>query len=108
MLIRKMRLKHYGIDKEREPWIREQAKQEKNRKLLQFAAEQSNGDIADALVESLMYEQGYDSLSMKRYIPINRIDFYGYKRMTMYIFWLLLIGRELEQGTCQNMTLSRM
>ena len=98
MLTRVMKLKHYGIDKEREYWIREQAKQEKNRKLLQFAAEQSKNDMAELLVESLVYELGYDSLSLKYYVPINSRDFYAYKRQTMYIFWLLLTGRELEQG----------
>ncbi len=98
MLTRVMKLKHYGIDKEREYWIREQAKQEKNRKLLQFAAEQSKNDMAEILVESLVYELGYDSLSLKYYVPINSRDFYAYKRQTMYIFWLLLTGRELEQG----------
>lgn len=108
MLTRVMKLKHYGIDGERSRWIREQAKLEKNRKLLQFAAEQSKDDIADLLVESLVRGWGYDSLSLKHYVPINPRDFYAYKRQTMYIFWLLLIGRELEQGTCQNMTLSSM
>lgn len=99
MLTREMKLKHYGIDREREKWIREQIKLEENEKLLEFAAEQSREEIADILFESLIDEKGYDGMTLKGYyIPVNRRDFYAYKRLTMYIFWLLLKGRELEQG----------
>ena len=97
MLTRETKLRHYGIDEERGRWIREQAKLEKNKKLLQFAAEQSKADMADILVESLVHELGYDNLSLKCYVPINLRDFFAYKRQTMYIFWLLLTGQNWDR-----------
>lgn len=97
MLVRKTRLKHYGIDKELAKWLRNQATLSENEKLLRFAAEQSNKGIADNLVESFMYRKSYERMTQEKGVYINRNDFYAYRRLTMYIFWLLLTGRELDK-----------
>lgn len=97
MLVRKTRLKHYGIDKELAKWLRNQATLSENEKLLRFAAEQSNKGIADNLVESFMHRKSYERMTQEKGVYINRNDFYAYRRLTMYIFWLLLTGRELDK-----------
>lgn len=97
MLVRKTRLKHYGINKELAKWLRNQATLSENEKLLRFAAEQSNKGIADNLVESFMCRKSYERMTQEKGVYINRNDFYAYRRLTMYIFWLLLTGRELDK-----------
>ena len=37
-------------------------------------------DLMDALMYSIVTGAGYDTLSRSVYIPISRIDFYGYQR----------------------------
>ena len=97
MLVRKTRLKHYGIDKELAKWLRNQATLSENEKLLRFAAEQSNIGIADRLVESFTCRVSYERLAREKGVYISRNDFYAYRGLTTYIFWLLLTGRELDQ-----------
>ena len=98
MLVRNTRLRHYGIDEELAKQLRVQATLSENEKLLRFAAEQSNEGIADYLVESFVCRKSYERLALEKDVPISRNDFYAYRRLTMYIFWLLLTGRELERG----------
>ena len=63
MRTREMKLKHYGITFEENKWALEQAKLKENEKLVRLAAEQSNPDIADGIIRSLMTGKSYDKIN---------------------------------------------
>ena len=98
MRTREMKLKHYGITFEENKWALEQAKLKENEKLVRLAAEQSNPDIADGIIRSLVTGESYDKMNKVKDMHINRDDFYAYRRQATYIFWILLKGRELDKG----------
>lgn len=97
MRTREMKLKHYGITVEQNMWALEQAKLKENEKLVRLAAEQSNPDIADGIIRSLMTGKSYDKINKDNDMNIKRDDFYAYRRQATYIFWILLNGRELDR-----------
>ena len=97
MRTREMKLKHYGITFEENKWALEQAKLKENEKLVRLAAEQSNSNIADGIIRSLVTGESYDKMNKVKDMYINRDDFYAYRRQATYIFWILLNGRELDR-----------
>ena len=97
MRTREMKLKHYGITFEENKWALEQAKLKENEKLVRLAAEQSNPDIADGIMRSLVTGKSYDKMNKDNDMNIKRDDFYAYRRQATYIFWILLNGRELDR-----------
>ena len=97
MRTREMKLKHYGITFEENKWALEQAKLKENEKLVRLAAEQSNPNIADGIIRSLVTGESYDKMNKVKDMYINRDDFYAYRRQATYIFWILLNGRELDR-----------
>lgn len=54
--------------------------------LLIECAVESNSSIAGYLVESIIYSLSYEKISGKHYIPINKNDFYAYRRKCISIF----------------------
>ena len=97
MRTREMKLKHYGITFEENKWALEQARLKENEKLVRLAAEQSNPNIADGIIRSLVTGESYDKMNKVKDMYINRDDFYAYRRQATYIFWILLNGRELDR-----------
>ena len=97
MRTREMKLKHYGITFEENKWALEQARLKENEKLVRLAAEQSNPDIADGIIRSLMIGESFDKMNKDNDMNIKRDDFYAYRRQATYIFWILLNGRELDR-----------
>lgn len=39
--------------------------------------------LAELMVYSILHQKGYDGMTLERYVPINRRDFYAYKRKTV-------------------------
>lgn len=60
--------------------------------LVHYAAYNVNPDIAEELTYSIIKALSYDRLSVLRYIPIPRVDFYAYRRKTLAEFKKLLIN----------------
>ena len=98
MSTRSLKLLDYGITKEEADRLIELAGDPDNAALVRLSAEESNPGVADALFTSLTTGEGYRKM-MKQggYIPIKEDDFYAYRRRALYIFKLLLKGREAER-----------
>lgn len=58
--------------------------------LLLAAAILTNKDIAKYLFESIRKGVSYEKLSCKHYIPLNKNDFYAYRRRCMAAFKAML------------------
>lgn len=43
--------------------------------------------IADKVVENILHRRSYDEMDKKQYVPINRKDFYAYRRKTVAILY---------------------
>lgn len=39
--------------------------------------------LAELIAYGILHQQGYDSMTLERYVPINRRDFFAYKRKTI-------------------------
>lgn len=98
MSTRSLKLLDYGIDTAERDRLMYLAKCQENTALMRLSAEESNPGVADALFTSLTTGDGYRKM-MKQggYIPIKEDDFYAYRRRALYIFKLLLKGREAEK-----------
>lgn len=98
MRTRSLKLLDYGITKEEADRLIELAGDPDNAALVKLAVEESNPSLSDALFTSLTTGCGYRGMMKKgRYIPIKEDDFYAYRRRALYIFKLLLKGREAER-----------
>lgn len=93
MILRKLKLKDYGITAEQNKWAVEQARLKENEKLVRLAAKQSHPGIADDIAKALIEGVSYDKLNKKDGVNIKRDDFYAYRRKAIYIFWTLLTGK---------------
>lgn len=93
MRIREKKYKDYGIDTTEKEKILDFCKNANayERKLIFQAAVCSNPDIAEYLCESLTKGISYDMIFKKKYVPIGRDDFYGYRRKTISIIRNFLI-----------------
>lgn len=97
MRTRSLRLLDYGITKEEADRLIELAGYPDNAALVRLATEESNPGLSDALFISLTTGYGYRRMMKQgRYIPGKEDDFYAYRRRALYIFKLLLKGRETE------------
>lgn len=54
--------------------------------LLNAAAEEANPSIVEYLVKSIEESLSYEKMSAGNYIPINKNDFYAYRRKCISIF----------------------
>ena len=97
MLTRELNLFHYGISTEEKNKLMELAKLEENAPLVRLSAGESNPGLSDVLFQSLTTGATYYQLEKKTYIFATKNDFYGYRRRALYIFKLLLKGREVEK-----------
>ena len=90
---REMSYREYGFEPEEERKLKEYCRSvdfNDNDMLLQ-AAVSSNPVIAADLYYSLVRGLSFDRLNDIRYIPIPKVDFYGYQRNCLAIFRNLLI-----------------
>ena len=92
MRTRKMKLLNYGINEEEKSRLMELARLEKNAALIRVSAEESHQGLAEVLFISLTTGKGHREI----YIPAEEDDFYAYRRRALYIFKLLLKGRDAE------------
>ena len=97
MLTRELNLFHYGISTEEKNKLMELAKLKENAPLLRVSVEESNQGLSDVLFQSLTTGKGYYRLDKENYIYAKKDDFYAYRRRALYIFKLLLKGREAEK-----------
>ena len=97
MRTRDMKLLHYGISEAEKDRLMELAKQEENAALVKVSAEESNQGLSDVMFISLTTGKGYRQVDREAYIPAQEDDFYAYRRRALYIFKLLLKGREAER-----------
>ena len=96
MRTRKMKLLNYGINEEEKSRLLELARLEKNAALIRVSAEESHQGLAEGLFISLTTGKGYRQIHREIYIPAEEDDFYAYRRRALYIFKLLLKGRDAE------------
>lgn len=97
MLTRQLNLLHYGISTEEKNKLMELAKLKENAPLVRVSVEESNQGLSDVLFQSLTTGKGYYRLDKEDYIYAKKDDFYAYRRRALYIFKLLLKGREAEK-----------
>ncbi len=97
MRTRELKLLHYGISAAEKEKLMELAKQEENAAFVKVSAEESNQGLSDVLFISLTTGKGYRRVDKELYIPAKEDDFYAYRRRALYIFKLLLKGREAER-----------
>lgn len=97
MLTRQLNLLHYGISTDEKNKLMKLAKLEENAPLVRLSAEESNQGLSDVLFQSLTTGKGYYQLDKQSYIFAKKDDFYAYRRRALYIFKLLLKGREAER-----------
>lgn len=97
MLTRQLNLLHYGISTEEKDKLMELAKLKENAPLVRVSVEESNQGLSDVLFQSLTTGKGYYRLDKEDYIYAKKDDFYAYRRRALYIFKLLLKGREAEK-----------
>lgn len=85
MGVRDKGYKYYGITddeaKKLEAWCR--VRNIDDDKLLLECAYEIKPELALDIFYSLTTNISYDKLCSKKYIPINRFDFYGYRRATL-------------------------
>lgn len=102
MRVREKKYRQYGITMEEaktaERYCRN-ARGENARKLRQ-AAKKANPEIADDLFTALRDGRSYDLQTARRYIPLSRPDFYGYRRCCLAIFYKSLFPEKFvdEKG----------
>ena len=87
-----LRNSDFGIDKEmyKEICHKIQSGELKEPDLLHRAAVESNPAIANYLVNSIEKGMSYERLSGLNYIPINKNDFYAYRRKCIAIYYQMI------------------
>lgn len=98
---REMGYQEYGFDLGEEKQLKEYCKKSdfSDHDTLLQAAISSNPAIAADLYYSLITGLSYDKISIIRYIPISKVDFYGYQRSCLATFRKL--RSENEGGMCK-------
>lgn len=78
----------YGLTREEYKWLCLECQKPTFDKqdLLFECAKESNREIAEIICESILYGMSYDRLSCMYYIPINKNDFYAYRRKCIALF----------------------
>lgn len=90
---REMGYQEYGFYPEEEKRLKEYCQKSdfSDHDTLLQAALSANPSIAADLYYSLVTGLSFDKLSNYRYIPIPKVDFYGYQRNCLWIFKDLMI-----------------
>lgn len=89
---REMGYQEYGFNPGEEKLLKEYCRKSdfSDHNLLLQSAISSNPAIAADLYYSLVTGLSFDKISNFRYIPIPKVDFYGYQRHCLWIFKDLL------------------
>lgn len=90
---REMGYQEYGFDEREEKCLKEYCRKSDftDHGILLQAAISSNPAIVADLYYSLVKGLSFDRISNIRYIPIPKVDFYGYQRNCLAIFRNLLV-----------------
>ena len=86
MLTRHKHLRDYGIpadDVEKLNRMLKDFPEEYTDVLYSAALSACPAGLSDLIVYSILHQQGYDNMTLERYVPINRRDFFAYKRKTI-------------------------
>ena len=78
----------YGFQRNEEKYIKYLARQPsyEQRLLLFDSAYSANQAIAEDIIFSIVSGTSYDEIMKILYIPVTRVDFYGYSRKTLAIY----------------------
>ncbi len=92
MLTRNKKLKDYGIPSEDIEKLNNMLRDfPEEYEYLLFSAALSvcpkDTVIADMVVENILHHRSYDKIYKKQYVPINRKDFYAYRRKTVAVLY---------------------
>lgn len=83
MRVRETYFKDYGLDRDKikqiKKWCLDASPDEKQSIILD-ACKKSNPALMDALYFSITQNIGFDTLCRSKYVPLPKIDFYGYQR----------------------------
>lgn len=90
MRTRNKKLSDYGVSKERAKQLLKYCRECDETFLIRRAAEQENSSISDSLFQSVTKGLSYERLMGKEYIPIEKKDFYGYRRKMLSVLDKLL------------------
>lgn len=84
----------YGFEKDEGKRLKEYCKKAEfeDHKILIDSAMEANQCIAPELYFSIVSGISYDDLTRIKYIPLPKVDFYGYQRRCLAIFRKTLIG----------------
>lgn len=89
-----MKCSDYGISKTEMARLKEYCKNytdEESDRLLKDAAYAANASIANRLYDSVRNGKSYETLDREVYMPISKVDFYGYRRKCISTFRSLLL-----------------
>lgn len=90
--IRHSTYEDYNITKSEKEFIVNYCQSVKaDKDIIRECAESANNGIAEYITQSLIENKSYDNLG---YVPINKGDFYAYRRKTLY----LIKQRLVESG----------
>lgn len=99
MRTREMGYSDYGFDGKEEKRLKEYCRNKTfndyDAFLLMQSAVAANPDLANDMYYSLVNGISYDKISVVKYIPISKSDFYGYQRKCLAIFrnFLIMCGK---------------
>ena len=97
MKTRKISFREYGFEPGEEKRLKEYCRKSdfNDHTDLINAALSANPSIANDLYYSIVTGLSYDKIGRIRYIPITKVDFYGYQRKCLNIFrnFLLMQGK---------------
>lgn len=99
MRVRETSYRDYGFDEGEEKRLKAYCRKKdfSDNKLLLDASEHANPDISDDLYYSIVANVSYDDLCKIKYIPLPKVDFYGYQRKCLRMFRnLLMFNRKWE------------
>lgn len=94
MKTRKMKCSDYGISRTEMTRLKKYCKNytdDESDELLKDAARAANASIANRLYDSIRNGKSYEKLDRESYMPISKVDFYGYRRKCLYTFKNLLL-----------------
>lgn len=83
---------NYGLNKEQcaeiKMFCRKPEREPRDKRIIETACALSNENIKEPLFKSLTLGLSYDKLSARQYIPLSRVDFYGYQRRALFYVYL--------------------
>lgn len=88
MITRTKSYPDYGLTNEEAKALLEYCRSSsfQHKDILRSSAIKSNPDISSSLYQSIVNGLSYEKLCGHKWIPLPKVDFYGYRRKTLAIF----------------------